>query len=508
LPGNCMWQPFTFPVAVLVIFFAILPGLAAAQDAPSADGILPFDHQLARLMNQFFCQTTPLLRVDIYDALPEAWTEEERRGLPVAVHDRRRVIGRHYGLTPTPPDVQEFPLGLVAGMTAGRAVLHANCLLCHSGELFGQPVVGLANNRLDFEALMDDVLTVSQERRVPLSPWAVQYRAARRYGIRFNTTPGSTSPLSFASIFLALRNADLTHRQTVDGMDAFFDSVLASPLARRLGAETLVRRHAMFGMPDIDQDAPSWWLTRADSRLFVDGLIDKGGPSTMMFLADPWIAADEITDRLPHAREFVAHLDRVPPPPSYADAYPERVDAARVTSGSSLFAGHCGQCHGVYGSDPATDKYPGRIVALAEIGTDSRRATGITDGFRAFLDASWFGQQGALHTEMRATGYRAPYLRRVAYTFPYLHNGSIPTLYHVLFPEERPDRWQVDPDHYDHDRLGQQVDPRGREPATARERRMIFDTSLPGKGKDGHDTILEPLSRAERLSILEYLKTL
>jgi hypothetical protein len=127
---------------------------------------------------------------------------------------------------------------------------------------------------------------------------------------------------------------------------------------------------------------------------------------------------------------------------------------------------------------------------------------------RCSFRPAFTGQQGDLHTQMRATGYRAPYLRRVAYTFPYLHNGSVPTLYHVLFPEERPDRWRVDPDHYDHHRLGQQVDPRGREPATARERRMIFDTSLPGKGNDGHDTILEPLSRAERLSILEYLKTL
>jgi hypothetical protein len=145
-----------------------------------------------------------------------------------------------------------------------------------------------------------------------------------------------------------------------------------------------------------------------------------------------------------------------------------------------------------------------------EIGTDPLRARGITSGFRTFLAQSWFASPGSIRGEDEPAGYRPPYLRRVAYTFPYFHNGSVPTLRHVLFPDERPDRWIIAPEHFDHERIGQRVDA---EPVAAvtpetAGRRDVFDTSRPGKSNRGHDQMLTPLSPADRTAILEYLKTL
>lgn len=58
--------------------------------------LVPFDHRLLRLMNDRFCQETPLLDVEVYDALPRAWDEEERGALPAANPDRRAAIGRKH----------------------------------------------------------------------------------------------------------------------------------------------------------------------------------------------------------------------------------------------------------------------------------------------------------------------------------------------------------------------------------------------------------------------------
>lgn len=487
------------------------PAIAAGPDRPANIAeLLPFDHRLLGLMNEDFVQETPLLDVAAYDALPEAWSEADRRVLPATAPARRLAIGRHYGLTPPPPGTQEFPLGLVPGTAAGRPVLRSNCLVCHAGELFGHPVVGLGNTRLDFEALMDDLVTVSTARETALGPFARFYVISKRHGISFGTTVGSTSPLTFAALFMATRHPDLTRRQTPEALLQSVEATLAKPLARRFGADTLVRSLVMFGMQDIDQDAPSWWLTRADATLFCDSLVAKEGRSTMLFVAEPWAEAAAITGRLPAADEFVAHLDQVRLPAGYAEMFPDRVDRELAAAGQVLFSRHCTECHGSYAADPSMDDYPGRVVPVDEIGTDPRRARGITRPLREFLAGSWFASPGTIRGADEPAGYRAPYLRRVAFTFPYFHNGSVPTLRHVLFPDERPDRWLIPPEHFDHERIGLGVEalPREADGPGQPNHRQVFDTSLPGKGNGGHDQMLPPLAPAERTAILEYLKTL
>jgi hypothetical protein len=41
----------------------------------------------------------------------------------------------------------------------------------------------------------------------------------------------------------------------------------------------------------------------------------------------------------------------------------------------------------------------------------------------------------------------------------------------------------------------------------ARERRQVYDTTLPGRGNAGH-TFGDDLSEEERIAVIEYLKTL
>lgn len=99
------------------------------------------------------------------------------------------------------------------------------------------------------------------------------------------------------------------------------------------------------------------------------------------------------------------------------------------------------------------------------------------------------------------TDLKAPPLAGVWATGPYLHNGSVPTVYELLSPpeERRPVFWTGGRE-LDRERLGF-----ASEDAPGRFR---FDTGLFGNGNQGHAFPPgAPLDPADRLAVIEYLKT-
>ncbi len=156
--------------------------------------------------------------------------------------------------------------------------------------------------------------------------------------------------------------------------------------------------------------------------------------------------------------------------------------------------------------------YPNRIVELDIIGTDRARALAPSDLLVAHYNSTWFGEEYPVDEVM--AGYQAPPLEGVWATAPYLHNGSIPTLEHLLDSTTRPDRFRRPPstgfEHYDTDRVGWKVevlDPVSPEVADRDQDRTIFDSSRYGLGNQGH-TFGDSLTPNERRSLIEYLKTL
>ena len=116
--------------------------------------------------------------------------------------------------------------------------------------------------------------------------------------------------------------------------------------------------------------------------------------------------------------------------------------------------------------------------------------------------------------------YKARSLNGVWATAPYLHNGSVPTLYDLLLPQKhqgdpqdgeyRPEKFEIGSREFDPDRVG--LNSSGYEGFT-------FDTSFPGNSNAGHEyasghtaqttgEILPALTKEQRLDLLEYLKTL
>ncbi|MCG3171673.1 MAG: hypothetical protein CALGDGBN_03314 [Pseudomonadales bacterium] len=119
-----------------------------------------------------------------------------------------------------------------------------------------------------------------------------------------------------------------------------------------------------------------------------------------------------------------------------------------------------------------------------------------------------------------AMAYKARPLNGIWATAPYLHNGSIPSLYDLLLPkrkpddpaegEYRPDEFMVGSREFDPDKVGFK--------STGYDG-FLFRTSIWGNHNSGHEyasgrtqlpdgTLLPALTKEQRLDLLEYLKSL
>lgn len=94
-------------------------------------------------------------------------------------------------------------------------------------------------------------------------------------------------------------------------------------------------------------------------------------------------------------------------------------------------------------------------------------------------------------------GYKASSLEGIWATAPYLHNGSVPTLYDLLQPpDKRPAKFMVGSREYDPVKVGL-VSDKGKDE---------IDTHLKGNSNAGHDFGTN-LSEKEKMDLIEYLKS-
>jgi len=208
-------------------------------------------------------------------------------------------------------------------------------------------------------------------------------------------------------------------------------------------------------------------------------------------------------------QEFDAVIQHLRPP-----RYPYAVDAALAERGRQLFYSPqigCAGCHGRYDGHGNVN-WPG---LHADVGTDRARLELVSSGFVDAFNGSPLAAEGAL---VRSHGYAATPLTGVWANYPYLHNGSVPTLHHLLGPaSERPQIFHVmAARRFDRARVGQLLyaDPaheRSSEAALVRRfgsDRDWFSTARPGSGNGGHDFWSRIRTDANRRALIEYLKTL
>jgi mono/diheme cytochrome c family protein len=179
-----------------------------------------------------------------------------------------------------------------------------------------------------------------------------------------------------------------------------------------------------------------------------------------------------------------------------APSYPaDRIDAALAERGASTYRTECASCHEFTGARV------GQVTPITEIGTDSERLDSFTPALAAGMNTIGEGKPWRFSHFRKTNGYANMPLDGLWLRAPYLHNGSVPTLRALLFPDERPTEFYRAYDVYDWKNVGFVSSG----PDAEREG-VKFSTSERGNGNAGHTygTTLEP---AVKEALLEYLKT-
>lgn len=403
---------------------------------------------------------SPAWDLDALEKAGRLWGAEDRD--PAASAD---AINRYYGLHPAPFPNDGLPMGLrrATARDGERTGLQIDCLICHGGSIGGKSYVGLGNSQLDLKGLFQD-LDRAQGRTPPPSLFTL------------NSARGTVNAGQVSVVLLSFRNPDLSIR----------------PFPLLLGAN----------LPELD--VPPWWILKKKATQYYDGRTDaRSARSNMQFLLAE-ASLGRLKELEPTFRDIMAYIKSIEPP-----KYPFPIIRERADRGRVVFEKTCARCHGTYGPD---GDYPSRVVPLDVIGTDPVRARGLSSRFVAHYNSTWFAENYPVETDL--TGYQAPPLDGIWASAPYLHNGSVPTLYNLLKSSSRPDRFRRPPstdfEHYDQDHVGWKSEVVAGPPdpkLPAHEARFIFDTSRFGLSNRGH-TFGDKLPEGERLAVIEYLKTL
>jgi hypothetical protein len=384
--------------------------------------------------------------------------------------------------------------GMAPSRSADRPLMWTvNCMVCHTAEIDGVTYLGAGTKVFDDFALGEALKLLTRE-------------AGR--------TATSNSP-DAPHVARALRILTSHHHDKIDSLTRARSTAFAAS-----HVELYMRPHG-GAMPAVDEvgrgdtKTPPLWHTAAKrprGRWYSDGSFHGRIPlmaSSMELEKDR--SFDSLVDVvIPRIKsEFDTVVQHLRPPP-----YPYEIDRELAERGRRLFYSKsvgCSRCHGVYDGRGNVD-WPG---VHKDVGTDPARRDIVSEGFRAAFASSPLAAEGAL---ARSEGYAATPLTGVWANYPYLHNGSVPTLYHLLGPvSERPKIFNVmAARHLDREKVGQLLYP-SRVYGWLPERDLLrrygddrdwFNTARPGSSNAGHDVWWRIGTDENRKALIEYLKTL
>ena len=419
-----------------------------------------------------FIRSTPLLPMDFdqetFDAVWREWPEPLRSEAEAATPKQRRQMAfERYGLIePSDGDGTGPALGYVDDGQGGWVM---NCLACHGGQVAGRAIPGVPNSNFALQTLTEELRLAKVRLQKPFAS-----KDLAIFNLSLGSTNGTTNAVVFGILLGALRDADMNFIK---------------------GSEAPPRT-------DHDMDAPPFWNVKKKTRLYCDGHSPKNHRVLVQFMLMPMNSRESITSKEDDFRNVLAWIESLEAP-----KYPWAIDTELAKRGEAVFNENCRECHGSYGNE---ETYPERVVPIEVVGTDPLRLTALTPTDRQKLAESWMCHYGDDDVDLDPAGYVAPPLDGVWASAPYFHNGSVPTLWHVLHPDQRPTAWRRTATGYDQNRVGLEVESfedEPSDPSNIAERRKIFDTRKPGKSAAGHD-FPASLSESEKTALLEYLKTI
>jgi mono/diheme cytochrome c family protein len=364
-----------------------------------------------------------------------------------------------------------------------------NCATCHVGTLRESPqspprvIVGMPANQMDLQRYARFLTACAESPAFETDRMIASIRAAHPEFGFFQRV------LYRLFVVRAARNGILERARE----NVWFDDRPPQGPGR---VDTFNPYKRLLGLPMDDTvgtaDLPSLWNQRARQGLWLhwDGnndVVEERNKSAAIGAG----ATPKSLD-LASMQRIADWTLRFPPPKYPAD----RIDPVRVLEGAEAYASACASCHSFGGARL------GQVTPIAEVGTDRGRLDSFTPELATAMNTIGEGRPWQFRRFRKTDGYANMPLDGVWLRAPYLHNGSVPDLRALLFPEERPRVFYRAYDVYDWERVGFVSNS-----AEATRDGVRFDTSLRGNGNGGHYYGAD-LPTATKVALLEYLKTL
>ena len=410
------------------------------------------------------------------------------------VGDVDTIIRENVGLVLWPGNPLVPAFGMAPNAGSGQPLMWTvNCLVCHTAEIDGVAYFGAGTKTFD------ELWLGKSLKRLTSQVWRGRLWGTADYDMAADAHRILTSH----------------HHDKIDSMTRGRSTAFSASHVE------LFMRSNGNQMPSVDDvgrgdvKTPPLWHTAAKmpiERWYSDGSFHGRYPlmaSSMELEKDRGFDAlvEVVIPRI--KEEFESVIRDLRPPP-----YPYDIDRALAERGRVLFRSRevgCSECHGVYDGQ-GNVLWPG---VHSDVGTDPARLDLVSGQFIEAFEQSPLAEVGEFS---RSRGYAATPLTGVWANFPYLHNGSVPTLYHLLGPmSERPRIFEVMAARtLDRERIGQPLYRRQEEGRLGEVEllrrygndRNWFNTARPGSSSAGHDFWSRIGTHENRRALIEYLKTL
>ena len=383
---------------------------------------------------------------------------------------------------------QELPIGFSL-RRIGYPALEANCSLCHTGTYRMSPsdtpkvTLGAPAHSLDLQSFQHFLFACASDPR--FTPANVLKAIKKVHHTSW-----------FEGLVYRFMIIPVTKHGLLAQKAAYAWQASRPPQGRGRVDTFNPTKFNVYHLPEDHSigtvDLPQIWNQRPRENLWLhwDGnnnnLEERNYAAAMAVGATPKsvipASFKEVTDFL---------LDLQPP------RYPFPIDPAKAARGKTLYHRECASCH-AFGAPEN-----GQVTSIEVIGTDRHRLDSFTQQLVDKFHSVNFGPPFKFDAYRKTNGYSNVPLDGCWARAPYLHNGSVPTLWDLLQPaDKRPTVFFTGYDVYDPKNVGFITSG-----PDAERSGFQYEVCMPGNSNVGH-TYGTNLKDNEKWDLIEYMKTL
>lgn len=442
---------------ILGMFFVILPGFIFQAEKITKEKGFEYFHEKA-------------LGQPFKTGIPYALWLALMKKYPDILGGNWDQLAEKFGLVQDPSKRDGLPVGFVfeTERLSRTRFLMTNCSLCHTAKINDQIIPGIGARNFRANAMNNALMEIGKRN---------DFKAEELIGISQEVANREKIPWGWRSQIVSYLAVHEIKKRAKDyvALDAGPGRNTPIEFAKQATNVSVEQPYGYVRFP------PVWTYAKRKTFGWDGSMIGDHALAAASVEFNKGMTSGYITSHRERWGSIYEYLKTVTPP-----KYPADIDSQLASKGMGIYKMNCMSCHGL------GNQYEEKLIPLKEIGTDPDRLHSMNQELAQARNKTSFGKLVPLKV---SDGYVSPPLDGIWSRAPYLHNGSVPTLYDLLNPtKERPIEFYLGSENYDFSHVG-----------IRNQGKYLFEISKPGNSNQGHEYGTS-LSVEEKTALIEYLK--